>query len=84
MKKMFLGLTVILTMVAAVSVYANTESVECSEYDHMSLTSHVSSQGTHCNGTVGCNCSGFVPITDGEVWQQSYCKRCGHKKGNHK
>lgn len=42
------------------------------------------SQGSHCNGTVGCSCPGFAPITDGDVWQQSYCKRCGHHRSNHR
>lgn len=37
----------------------------------------------HCTETVGCDCPGFDPITNGEVWQQSYCRHCGHKKRNH-
>ena len=45
---------------------------------------HSSAQGTHCNGIVGCSCSGFSPITNGEVWQEAYCKNCGHKKSQHK
>lgn len=45
---------------------------------------NVSFKGTHCNGTVGCSCPGFAPITDGDVWEQSYCKYCSHKKSAHK
>lgn len=40
--------------------------------------------GTHCSGTVGCPCSGFAPITNGDVWEQSYCKKCGHHRRCHK
>lgn len=45
---------------------------------------HVSCQGKHCSGTVGCNCSGFSPITNGKEWQKSYCKSCGHHKSYHR
>ena len=27
---------------------------------------HVSCQGKHCTGTVGCDCTGFSAITDGK------------------
>lgn len=40
--------------------------------------------GKHCNGSVGCDCSGFKAITNGKEWQKSYCKRCGHHKRNHR
>lgn len=40
--------------------------------------------GKHCNGSVGCDCRGFKPITDGAEWQKSYCDRCGHHKRNHR
>ena len=46
--------------------------------------SHSDCQGKHCTYTVGCDCSGFSPITDGDEWQKEYCKRCGHKKSYHK
>lgn len=45
---------------------------------------HVHAQGARCNGTVGCSCPGFSPITNGQVWQQSYCRHCGHAKSVHK
>ena len=44
----------------------------------------VSFKGKCCNGTVGCSCTGFVPITDGYEWQKEYCKKCGHKRSEHK
>ena len=43
----------------------------------------VSFRGKKCNGKVGCNCPGFKPITNEEVWKQSYCSHCGHHKNNH-
>lgn len=45
---------------------------------------HVSCQGKHCTYTVGCDCSGFSPKTNGKEWEKSYCKRCGHHKKYHK
>ena len=53
------------------TIYANTDS-------------HVHAQGKHCNGTVGCDCPGFKPKTDGYEWQKAYCRYCGHKKSVHK
>jgi hypothetical protein len=44
---------------------------------------HATAQGKHCSGSVGCSCTGFSPITNGDVWQQAYCKHCGHKKSCH-
>lgn len=44
----------------------------------------ISSQGKHCTYTVGCNCPGFSPITDGDVRHESICKRCRHHKSYHK
>lgn len=44
----------------------------------------VAFKGAHCSGTIGCSCPGFSPITNKEVWKQSYCKHCGHKKSLHK
>lgn len=84
MKKMILGFTLISAMAMTVATFANSK--ENSDYimSNYDLVTNVSMQGSHCTGTVGCSCSGFSPITDGEVWQQAYCKRCGHKKNCHK
>jgi hypothetical protein len=84
MKKMLFGFAVLMMMVATISVFANTQPAECTEHDHLSVTTQVSVQGTHCSGTVGCSCPGFSPITNGDVWQQSYCKHCSHKKSYHR
>lgn len=58
----------------------NNSNNEIAEEAH----THVYAQGARCNGTVGCGCSGFSPITNGDVWQQAYCKHCGHKRSVHK
>lgn len=84
MKKMIFSFALLMTMVATVSVFANAQTTECTEHDHISTTTHVAVQGTHCSGTVGCGCPGFSPITNGDVWQQAYCKHCSHKKSVHK
>ena len=41
-------------------------------------------RGKHCTYTQGCDCSGFSPITSGEEWEKSYCRKCGHNKKYHK
>ena len=41
-------------------------------------------RGAHCRGTVGCDCSGFAPITNGNLWQREDCRKCSHKKMYHK
>lgn len=52
--------------------------------DCSNVVNEVCSQGKHCNGTVGCDCSGFSAKTDGKEWEKGYCKKCGHKKSYHK
>ncbi len=61
------------------SYYDETYSPSSNEYDH-----EISFRGKKCSGSVGCNCSGFAPITSGDEWQKSICKHCGHKKSCHK
>lgn len=48
------------------------------------LDTHTSCEGKHCTYSVGCDCPGFSPITDGKEWQKAYCKHCKHKKSYHK
>ena len=80
---MIIGIATVLTMVASASVFANVHVSECDGHMHEAATIHITSQGTHCRGTVGCNCPGFSPITSGDVCQQAYCKHCGHKRSFH-
>lgn len=75
---------------AVLAVFSATIITLCSFTPHNDCIAghehhtHVSSQGKRCNGTVGCDCPGFSPITSGKVWQESYCKHCGHHKNSHK
>ncbi len=84
MKKIVFGFVALLAMATSVTVLAKAHNNESAVCEHMSVTTQVTSQGTNCNGTVGCSCSGFSPITNGEVWQQAYCKHCGHHRRSHK
>ena len=61
-----------------------TSQVENTTEIVSTVHTHVSCQGKHCTYTVGCNCSGFSPKTNGNEWEISYCKRCGHHKKYHK
>ena len=73
----------IVVLVAAVTILVSAKSVKNDELDNSPTSTQVAMEGKHCNGTVGCNCPGFAPITNGEVWQQSYCRHCGHHKRCH-
>lgn len=84
MKKLIICFVVLMTMVAAVTTFAAGINNIRSGQAYLPDALQLSMQGTHCNGTVGCNCPGFSPITNGDVWQQAYCRHCGHKKGVHK
>lgn len=78
----------IICTVSAVLVSAVVALALCSFSSGMETTSDgcadASCQGKHCTYTVGCDCSGFSPKTDGKEWEKSYCKRCGHHKKYHK
>lgn len=73
---------VAVSAVFALSPFICYDSSEVLVQAETGMYPHV--QGKHCTGTVGCSCSGFRPITDGQVWQESYCKNCGHHKRCHK
>lgn len=62
-----------------------TKSYYDDTYDGSAGYGHeISFRGKVCSGSVGCGCSGFDPIKNGDVWQEAYCKHCGHKKSCHK
>ena len=84
MKKLIIGFAVTMALVASVAVYANAHNQACSEHDHETTAVLLHMEGKHCSGTVGCDCPGFSPITNGDEWQKAYCKHCGHKKSCHK
>lgn len=66
------------TETVAESYYEDSYSYSTTGYGN-----EISFRGKHCSGSVGCDCSGFDPITDGFEWQKSYCKHCGHKRSCH-
>jgi len=82
--KFFGTFAVAVAVVFALSSFVSHEVSASNGEGNSKVCSHVHAQGKRCNGTVGCSCSGFSPITNGKVWQQSYCRRCGHHKSNHK
>ncbi len=87
MKKLVLTLAVAAGSAAALiglCSFASATTAEAPAVIEVHTHNHAASQGAHCNGTVGCDCSGFAPITNGKEWQKSYCKHCGHKKSCHK
>lgn len=63
--------------------YSNGQTVYwvCEETESKSYSP--SFKGKCCHGTVGCDCKGFVPTTDGDVWELEICKKCKHKKSAH-
>ena len=77
-------LAVVIAMAySAVLLPKNQMTNNCAHHDEANASRMVV-QGKHCSGSVGCSCSGFSPITNGKVWQQAYCKHCGHKKSSHR
>lgn len=84
-KKTILAVASIIVSVAAIIGLSSFTLNAEKEIGMVSSTqTHSSCQGKHCTYTVGCNCSGFSPKTNGEEWEKSYCKRCGHHKKYHK
>ena len=72
-KKIAIALaTLVVAAVAVVSLcsFTSRNEIVTDEEHH----THLSCQGKHCTGTVGCSCSGFSAITNGKEWQKSYCK----------
>ena len=85
MKKLVLVLSVmVVAMSVSASVFANSGNEQSCLHEQVSLTTHVAVQGKHCTGTVGCSCSGFSPKKSGDVWEEAYCRKCGHHKKYHK
>lgn len=80
MKKMFFCLMMAMIILSTVSVFAGSRTDKFEEHNHVT----VSSQGARCRGTLGCGCYGFSPITNGAVWQQAYCRYCGHHRTYHR
>ena len=81
---MIIGIAAMLTLLTSVSIPASVYEKDYTMHKHDISTTNVTAQGAHCNGTVGCSCPGFSPITNGDVWQQAYCRHCGHARRSHK
>ena len=73
-----------------VITYQNGYSLkwECPQTDrfYAQQKNSPSFQGKVCSGTVGCKCTGFKPITNGTVADESKCANpgCGHPRRVHK
>ena len=83
-KQVLAVVAIVIFAVAIVGLYIFTTQTKNVEEIEKSVPTHVSSQGKHCTYTVGCDCSGFSPKTNGKEWEKSYCKHCGHHKKYHK
>lgn len=89
MKKNIITLAIVAISATAIEfcaavANASTASTEGITTTEIHVHTQATSQGKHCSGTVGCDCSGFSPISNGKEWQKSYCKHCGHAKSCHK
>ncbi len=83
-KIMFAVTAIVVSATTVVGLSSFTSQRENATEVESTVLTHVSCQGKHCTYTVGCDCSGFSPKTDGKEWGKSYCKRCGHHKKYHK
>ena len=83
-KIMFAVASVFLSTITVVALSSFTSKSSNATESESTVHTYVSCQGKHCTYTVGCDCSGFSPKTNGKEWEKSYCKRCGHHKKYHK
>ena len=81
MKKIICAISVfVVSMVVVIGLcsFVSKTEVKCE------VCTEAPCQGKHCNGTVGCDCPGFSPKTDGDEWEKAYCRHCGHHRRSHK
>lgn len=81
MKKIICAVSMFIVSVFAIIVFCSFSSRKNVNEE---ICNDVTCQGKHCTYTVGCDCPGFAPITNGDVWEESYCKHCKHHKKYHK
>lgn len=79
-KKFFIVCAVVVLALIGIGAVMHVNATRSSEVENVTL----GATGKNCTGSVGCDCKGFSPITNGKEWQKSYCKHCGHKKSCHK
>ena len=83
-KIMLVVASIFLSTITIVGLSSFTSQSNNATEPESTVHTHVLCQGKHCTYTVGCDCSGFSPKTNGKEWEKSYCKRCGHHKKYHK
>lgn len=81
--------TLILALFVLATCFVNScscssEKVEDKIPEIATSVQSVVSEGPRCNGTVGCNCPGFAPITNGNEWEKTICRYCGHSRSSHR
>ena len=81
MKKIICAVSIFIVSVFAIIVLCSFSSRKNVNEE---ICNDVTCHGKHCTYTVGCDCPGFAPITNGDVWEESYCKHCKHHKKYHK
>ena len=62
--KFFATIAVAVTAVLALSSFVSRDVSALNNGMATDIHSHAHVQGKHCNGTVGCDCSGFSAITN--------------------
>lgn len=81
MKKIICAVSVVVMSIASIAIFGSSTTSAISEEP---VRVDVSCQGKNCTGTVGCDCPGFSPITNGDVCDQAYCKHCKHHRRSHR
>lgn len=76
--------SIFLSTITIVGLSSFTSQSNNATEPESTVHTNVLCQGKHCTYTVGCDCSGFSPKTNGKEWEKSYCKHCGHHKKYHK
>lgn len=84
MKKYILSAALAIASLTFGGICAATSAAEPAQEKVTTEQCHTHAEGQHCRGSVGCDCRGFSPITNGKEWQKEYCRHCGHKKSYHR
>lgn len=69
-KIMFAVASVFLSTITVVALSSFTSKSSNATESESTVHTHVSCQGKHCTYTVGCDCSGFSPKTNGKEWEK--------------
>lgn len=66
---MFAVASIFLSTITIVGLSSFTSQSNNATESESIVYTHVSCQGKHCTYTVGCDCSGFSPKTNGKEWE---------------